>query len=124
MLEPLLLRSGLHVVMSPGIYHLDEPLLLSHPGQVLLGLGLATLVPTRQTAVIRIGDVDGVRVAGFLLQAGPAAGGVMSPALLEWGTGAHAGVSSNPGVISDVFARVSRKIVLSHLWHFFNNTVL
>ena len=108
-LEPVLPRSGLHVVMSPGIYHLDEPLTLSHSGQVLLGLGLATLVPTRQNAVVRVGDVDGVRVAGLLLQAGPQAGGAMSPALLEWGTGEHAGASSNPGVISDVFARVSRK---------------
>ena len=95
------------MVVSPGVYHLDQPLLLSHPGQVLLGLGLATLVPSHQNALIRVGDVDGVRVAGLLLQAGPAAGSAQSRALLEWGTGAHPGTSSNPGVISDVFARVS-----------------
>jgi hypothetical protein len=60
--------------VSPGIYQIDTPLLVAKPGQVLLGLGLATLVSAKQNTIIQVGDVAGVRVAGFLLQAGPAAG--------------------------------------------------
>merc|ERR1711871_553555 len=101
------LAQGLHVVVSPGVYHLDEPLELNHPNQVLLGLGYATLVSAKQNAVIRVGDVDGVRVAGFLLQAGPPQGDQMAPALLQWGvSGKYAGSASNPGFIHDVFGRV------------------
>ncbi len=46
--------------------------------------------------------MDGVRVAGLLLQAGF----VRSDSLLTWGTPGYAGSASNPGVMSDVFARV------------------
>ena len=72
--------------------------------QVLLGLGLATLQPTSGTAAIEVGDVAGVRVAGVLVQAGAAA----SDVLIEWGTagGAFAGDASDPGALSDVYARV------------------
>ena len=38
------LAAGLHVVLSPGVYHLEAPLRLVKAGQVLLGLGFATCV--------------------------------------------------------------------------------
>jgi hypothetical protein len=102
------LGAGLHVVLSPGIYDLEAPLKLGTKGQVLLGLGLATLRPTAATAVIEVGDVDGARVAGVLVQAGPLVGGKRSPALIQWGeTGTtFAGSASDPGFLHDVFARV------------------
>lgn len=103
------LGQGLHVVVSPGIYHLDEPLNLATPGQTLLGIGYATLVSSKQNPVITVDDVDGVRVAGLLLQAGPPDTGanVTAEALLVWGkTGKHPGDASNPGLIHDVHARV------------------
>merc|ERR1719468_541088 len=96
------LAVGMHVVLSPGIFNLDTPLLLSSPNQVLLGLGLATLVPTSGQPAIQVGNVDGVRVAGVLLEAGEQS----SSALLVWGDGLHTGSATNPGVLSDVFARV------------------
>ena len=40
------LSAGLHVVLSPGVYNLEESLLLTKDGQVLLGIGIATLIPT------------------------------------------------------------------------------
>jgi len=46
------LSTGLHVVMAPGIYNLEASLELTHSGQVLLGLGIATLVPTAGTPVV------------------------------------------------------------------------
>jgi len=47
-------------------------------------------------------NLDGVRVAGVLLQAGSK----RSDVLLEWGTEIYGGDASNPGVLSDVFVRV------------------
>ena len=102
------LAQGLHVVLTPGIYDLDAPLKLGTPGQVLLGLGLATLRPTAATAAIQVGDVDGVRVAGVLVQAGPLVGTKRSSALIQWGESGtkFAGSASNPGFLHDVFVRV------------------
>jgi len=95
------------VVFSPAIYELEAPLVVATAGQVLLGLGFATLISAHQNALIQVANVDGVRVAGLLLQAGPlGSDGGAAPVLLEWGSGGHAGSASAPGVLSDVFARV------------------
>ena len=48
------LSAGLHVIVSPGIYKIDKPLQLQHPGQVLLGLGLATLIASNGNIVIQV----------------------------------------------------------------------
>lgn len=96
------LSSGLHVVLAPGIYSLDASLQINTEGQVLLGLGLATLVAANGQPAVKVGDVNDVRVAGILLQAGAQA----TSALLQWGNGGFAGSASTPGVLSDVFARV------------------
>lgn len=97
------LRAGLHVVLSPGIYQLEAPLELVKDNQVILGLGLATLVAAAGTAAVRVGNVDGARLAGLLLDAGPVAN---VDALLEWGDGRHKGDPANPGLLHDVFVRV------------------
>jgi len=44
-------------------------------------MGLATLIPTNGTPAIEVSNVDGVKVSGLLLQAGPGA----SPSLLQFG---------------------------------------
>ncbi|CAK0812378.1 unnamed protein product, partial [Prorocentrum cordatum] len=81
------LTQGLHVVLSPGIYYLKKSIKLVADRQILLGLGLATLVPTGGEPAIEVSDVDGARVAGVLLQAGP----VLSDVLLDWGREARPG---------------------------------
>ncbi|CAK0900709.1 unnamed protein product, partial [Prorocentrum cordatum] len=96
------LAEGLDVVLAPGVYQLDAPLRLQTANQVLLGLGLATLVAMRGAPAVRVGDVGGVRVAGVLLQAGPE----RSDSLLEWGSRGFPGDAGNPGFLHDVFARV------------------
>lgn len=65
-------------------------------------MGIATLIPTNGTPAITVGNVDGVRVAGVLLEAGAK----NSQSLLMWGEQGYAGSAANPGVISDVYARV------------------
>ncbi|CAK0810061.1 unnamed protein product [Prorocentrum cordatum] len=97
------LDQGLHLVLPAGIWELDEPLKVGTKNQVVLGLGLATLVSTAGNAVIQVGSVDGVRIAGVLLQAGE----TLSETLLQWGDDtAFKGDPENPGYASDLFARV------------------
>jgi hypothetical protein len=97
------LAAGLHLLITPGIYQLEAALELKQKGQIVLGIGMATLVSAAGQPCIRVGAVPGVRVAGLLLQAGP----VEAPTLLEWGPeGGFAGDETDPGVISDVFVRV------------------
>ncbi|CAK0820716.1 unnamed protein product, partial [Prorocentrum cordatum] len=74
------LRKGLHVVLSPGTYRLEAPLELRVEGQVLLGIGLATLVPAGRGPAVKVGAA-GARVAGLLLEAGEG----RSETLLMWG---------------------------------------
>lgn len=40
---------------------------------VILGMGMATLIPTNGNAAIDVANVDGVRIAGLLLEAGSGA---------------------------------------------------
>lgn len=99
------LSKGLHVVVSPGIYHLDSALTLSFENQVILGLGMATLIaPSNGEPCIKVADVSGVRVAGLLLEAGAwtTKGGMLQVGA----SGSFPGSATNPTVITDVFARV------------------
>ena len=75
---------------------------------MLLGIGLATLVSAKQNVIIAVGDVDGVRVGGLLLQAGPPGpSGEVAPALLQWGsTSGYTGDGRAPGIMHDLFVRV------------------
>jgi len=92
----------LHVVVQPGNYYLSDSLKVNKPNQVVLGIGMATLISNTGKPCIEVGNVEGVRVAGLLLQAG----NHKAPTLLKWGSSKNAGSASNPGVASDVFARV------------------
>ena len=102
------LSAGLHVILTPGVYQLSEPIRLgqstSFPYQVLLGLGLPTLVPMHGGAAVEVHDGGaGVRVAGILLQAGQ----VTSHALITVGVSSTAQWdASNPILLADVYGRV------------------
>lgn len=96
------LEMGLRVVFQPGIYNLTDSIKVNREGAVLLGLGMATLVPLTGKPCIEVGDVDGVRIAGLLLQAGPK----KSYQLLRWGLRKDYGNPNKPGVMSDIYVRV------------------
>eukprot|EP01121_Diplochlamys_sp_Union-15-3_P016767 TRINITY_DN576_c0_g1_i1.p1 TRINITY_DN576_c0_g1~~TRINITY_DN576_c0_g1_i1.p1 ORF type:complete len:593 (-),score=124.86 TRINITY_DN576_c0_g1_i1:150-1724(-) len=96
------LTSGLHVVLSPGIYQLTDSITINRSNTTVLGIGWATLVSTTGKPAITVANVEGVRIAGILLQAGTAS----TPSLLRWGDSKDSGNSRNPGFLSDVFARV------------------
>ncbi|MEU3292680.1 coagulation factor 5/8 type domain-containing protein [Streptomyces longwoodensis] len=122
------LAQGLHLLLTPGIYRLDRPIRVNRPDTVVLGLGYATLIPDHGATALKVADVDGVRLAGFLIDAGP----VTSDTLLEVGPkGAHRDHSANPTTVQDVFVRIggagpgrattsmvinSRHTIVDHTW--------
>lgn len=97
------LAAGKHLLLTPGIYHLDDTIAVTQPGTVVLGLGMATLHPDTGLPAMTVADVDGVTLAGLLFDAGTED----SPALLEIGPeGASADHAADPTVLADVFIRV------------------
>ncbi|MDE3202069.1 MAG: coagulation factor 5/8 type domain-containing protein [Acidobacteriota bacterium] len=97
------LAAGKHLLLTPGIYKLSEPLRITHPDTIVLGIGFATLVPTQGTPAMTTADVDGIDIAGVLFDAGP----VASPVLLQVGPArSAANHTQNPIVLHDVFFRV------------------
>lgn len=69
---------------------------------MVFGLGLATLIPTNGNACLKVGNVDGVVIAGILFQAGTN----KSDVLLQIGDKGYAGNAENPVTLHDMFARV------------------
>ncbi|MEV0429213.1 discoidin domain-containing protein [Micromonospora sp. NPDC050495] len=97
------LAQGLNLLFTPGVYPVTETIAVTRPGTVVLGLGFATLIPQNGVTAMSVADVDGVRLAGLLFDAGP----VNSPVLLQVGpAGATARHNANPTSIQDVFFRI------------------
>ncbi len=99
------LASGKNLILTPGVYQLDQTIEIVHPDTVVLGLGFPTLVPQNGIVAMRsVGHAQGVLISGILFDAGP----TTSPALLQIDTG-NAGKkddASDPAVLSDVFFRI------------------
>jgi len=97
------LTQGKHLLFTPGIYELNEPIRITQPGTIVLGLGFATLKPVRGTAAVTTADADGIIIAGILIDAGE----TRSPVLVEVGAeGVKANHAQNPISLHDVFFRV------------------
>ncbi|WP_392842043.1 discoidin domain-containing protein [Streptomyces sp. LN500] len=96
-------QQGLHLLFTPGVYHVDQTIDIDRANTVVLGLGLATIIPDNGVTAIKVGDVDGVKLAGLLIDAGPQ----NSSVLLQVGPeGASADHSANPTTVQDVFIRI------------------
>jgi hypothetical protein len=107
------LAFGQNLILTPGVYNLREPIVVSRPGTVVIGLGFATLIPQDGNAAMETADVPGIKLSGMIFDAGPRT----SYALLEVGAGrehfghgfggrAWSGGASDPTLVQDVFLRV------------------
>lgn len=101
---------------------------LTRADTVVLGLGLATVIPENGITALNVADVDGVKIAGILIDAGT----VNSPTLMQVGqAGASARHTANPTSLHDVFFRIggaavgkatqslvvnSSDVIGDHLW--------
>lgn len=97
------LAAGKHLLLTPGIYLLDEPLLVTVPNTIVMGLGWASIVPPDGAeAAIKVADIDGVRLASILFDAHHS-----TQTLLKIGeSGSTACHKDNPIVLSDMFFRI------------------
>ena len=123
------IHRGKNLILTPGVYRLDEPIDVTRPDSVVLGLGFATLTPTNGNAAMTVASAKGMVVSGVLFDAGP----ITSPVLLQVGDG-HArsdNDASDPTLLADVFFRIggaapgsattslvvnSRNTILDDIW--------
>ena len=101
------LAQGLNLFFTPGIYDVDQTINVTRADTVVLGIGYATLVPVNGVTPMAVSDVDGVKIAGLLFDAGT----VNSPVLLQVGpAGSAASHAANPTTIQDVFFRIGGRV--------------
>jgi hypothetical protein len=122
------LDQGYNLLFTPGVYNLTAPLQVNRAGTIVLGIGFPTLVPNNGVNGLVVADVDGVRIAGLLFDAGT----VNSNALMTVG-GQKSAVRhiANPTTVQDVYFRIggavagkatnslvvnSNDTILDHIW--------
>ncbi len=106
----LALAEGKNLLLTPGIYHLQQTILVSRPDTVVLGLGMATLIPQNGQPALASLDGRGVLIEGVIVDAGP----TRSPVLLQLGTrlanvldpALGSNTADDPSALFDVFFRI------------------
>jgi hypothetical protein len=100
----LALALGQDLILTPGVYHLNQAIKVSRPDTIVLGLGLATLIPDQGNVSMRVASVPGVKLSGLIFDAGP----VNSPVLLQVGApGDRPGASQDdPTLVQDIYFRI------------------
>jgi hypothetical protein len=123
------LALGQNLLLTPGVYNLKAPILVTRPNTVVLGLGFPTLIPQDGTAAMRVLGVPGVKLSGMIFDAGPE----NSRVLLQVGgpLAGHSGDAADPTLVQDVFFRIggatagkatdafvvnSNQVILDNIW--------
>lgn len=122
------LAAGKNLLFTPGIYKLTDTLRVTRADTIIFGLGVPSLVPMNGQAAISVNDVDGVKISGLIIDAGPK----RSRTLLEIGpAGCKADHTSNPTFLYDLTVRTggpaagindtgvvinSSNAVVDHIW--------
>jgi hypothetical protein len=96
------LRSGKNLILTPGIYNLDLPLLVTRPDTVVLGIGFPTLIPENGIVSMIVLPSKGVMLSGMIFDAGIP----KSPLLLQFGTPFGPSSGSDSSALQDVFFRI------------------
>ncbi|MFB8208604.1 RICIN domain-containing protein [Streptomyces sp. NPDC056010] len=97
------LAAGKNLLITPGVYHLNQTLNVTRPDTVVLGMGLATLIPDNGITALTTADADGIKIAGVLVDAGT----TNSQTLMRIGPdGSSANHTANPVTLNDVFFRI------------------
>ena len=96
------LAAGKHILFQPGMFQLEEPLRVTRPGTIVMGLGYTTLIPSEQNpeSALIIDDVDGVTVCSLLFDAHYSSRTLLR---VDGGDKTH---QANPTLLADVFFRV------------------
>ena len=123
------LGSGKNLILTPGIYYLDQGIEVTRPDTVVLGLGFPTLIPENGIVSMTTANAKGILISGIIFDAGA----TNSPALLQVGTGhpRSDNDASDPSALQDVFFRIggaepgsatislvvnSKNVILDDIW--------
>ena len=98
------LEKGLHIFFTPGRYYLSAPIHVRNPGTVVLGTGLATLIPgpKNRYGALFVDDVENVTIAALMFDALYSSTYLVSIG----GSDAAGDHSSAPTLLADLFLRV------------------
>ncbi len=104
------LSSGMNLILTPGIYEIDQSIAVTSPNTVVLGLGFPTLIPKSGITSMTVSNPSGTLISGIIFDAGT----VNSPVLLQFGNasqhndggGGSDVAGSNLSGIYDVFFRI------------------
>ncbi len=96
------LKEGKHLLLTPGIYHLEKPLFVEQKDTIVLGMGLATLSPENGNKCMEVAERQGIKIAGVLFDAGVEE----SENLLVVGKKDEKNQKEEPILLSDLFFRV------------------
>lgn len=96
------IAAGKNIYFTPGIYHAETPIVVNHADTILLGSGMASIIPDNGEAAVETQDLDGIRICGLIFDAGKS-----SKYLLRVGS-EKTDVShvSAPIILQDLFFRV------------------
>lgn len=103
------LAEGKHLLLTPGIYELEESLHITQPDTIVLGMGLATLKSMNGNACIETANVPGLILAGILFDAGE----VEAENLLVVGEVPGNAIGQEGNVSSEVSVRKSNRDFIS-----------
>ncbi|HET9346045.1 MAG TPA: coagulation factor 5/8 type domain-containing protein [Candidatus Limnocylindrales bacterium] len=123
------LARGMNLLLTPGIYHVDQPISITRPGTVVLGLGFPTIVPDDGVIAMTTASAKGILLSGLMFDAGT----TNSPVLLRVGAGQSRSdnFAPDPTTLTDVFFRIggatpgkattslvvnSNNVILDNIW--------
>ena len=94
----------MNLILTPGVYNLDQTIEVTRPDTVVLGLGFPTLIPENGIVSMTVANAKGMLVSGIIFDAGA----TNSPVLLQVGSGhpRSDNVASDPTALHDVFFRI------------------
>jgi len=122
------LKKGKNLLITPGRYFLESSIKITKPGTIVMGIGLATLIPLSGNAAIEISDVSGVTVCGLTIDAGKTFSEKLFIAGKPVSGKSH---TSDPTFLYDIFVRVggpaegsagacmeinSKDVCIDHIW--------
>jgi hypothetical protein len=97
------LAAGLNLFFTPGVYSIEQTINITRADTVVLGIGFPTLQPVAGVTPMTVADVDGVKIAGLLFDAGT----TNSASLLTIGAATSAtSHAADPTTVQDVFFRI------------------
>jgi hypothetical protein len=91
------IEKGFHIILSPGIYKLEDSIVINKADTMIIGFGIPTLISPGKPCIV-VNDVSGVSIGSVMLDCGPE----HTNTLLQWGTKKE----NHTGYAHDIYARV------------------